>query len=295
MIVVTGANGRLGRLIVTRLLGRVPAETLGVSVRDAAQAADLAALGVRVREASYDDPVALARAFEGATQMLMVSSNSSAHGGDTLGQHRAAIGVAQAAGVRRIVYTSQMAAAADSLFPPARLHAATEAMLAASGLAWTALRNGFYADSGVDQLRGAFATGVIEAPADGPVAWTTHADLATAAARVLTDEGRFDGPTPPLTTTEALDLGELARIASRVLGRTVERRTLADDAFRAQLVARQLPPPVVDIVAGMYQASRRGEFDKVDPTLARLLGREPEGIAQTIAARVESQEADARG
>jgi NAD(P)H dehydrogenase (quinone) len=295
MIVVTGANGRLGRLIVTRLLGRVPAETVGVSVRDAAQAADLAALGVRVREASYDDPSALASAFEGATQLLMVSSNSSAHGGDTLGQHRVAIGVAQAAGVRRIVYTSQMAAAEHSRFPPARLHAATEALLAASGLAWTALRNGFYADSGVDQLRGAFATGVIEAAADGPVAWTTHADLATAAARVLTDEGRFEGPTPPLTAMQALDLGDLARIASGVLGRHIERRVLDDDAFRAQLAARHLPLPVIEIVAGMYQASRHGEFDKVDATLSRLLGREPEGIAQVIAARVETQETGTRG
>ncbi len=295
MIVVTGANGRLGRLIVTRLLGRVPADALGVSVRDAAQATDLAALGVRVREASYDDPVALADAFEGATQVLMVSSNSSAHGGDTLGQHRAAIGVAHAAGVRRIVYTSQMAAAADSRFPPARLHAATEAMLAASGLAWTALRNGFYADSGVDQLRGAFATGVIEAPADGPVAWTTHADLATAAARVLTEEGRFDGPTPPLTASNALDLGDLALIASRALGRHVERRVLDDGVFREYLAARQLPAPVIEIVAGMYEASRRNEFNQVDATLARLLGREPEGIAQTIAARIETQEATVRG
>ena len=97
-------------------------------------------------------------------------------------------------------------------------HAATEAMLEDSGLAFTALRNGFYASSGRMLLGQAFETGELAAPADGPVSWTAHDDLAEAAAIVLTDEGRFEGPTPPLTGSAALDL---AGLAAEVTGRPI--------------------------------------------------------------------------
>jgi len=42
MIVVTGATGRLGSQVVQRLLTRVPADQVGVSVRDASRATALA-------------------------------------------------------------------------------------------------------------------------------------------------------------------------------------------------------------------------------------------------------------
>ena len=104
MIIVTGATGQLGRAIVEQLVERVPAGEVGASVRDPAKAADLTALGVRVRRGDFADPASLAQAFAGATQVLVVSSNAAAYGGDTLAQHRAAIDAARAAGARRLVY-----------------------------------------------------------------------------------------------------------------------------------------------------------------------------------------------
>ena len=153
MIIVTGATGQLGRLIVEKLLDRVPADQVGVSVRDPKKTGDLKALGVRVRQGDFSDPDGLRHAFEGATQVLIVSSNARATGGDPLVQHRNAIDSAKDGGVNRIVYTSHMAASATSAFPPARDHAATEAMLAESGQAWTALRHGFYAGKRSDDER----------------------------------------------------------------------------------------------------------------------------------------------
>jgi NAD(P)H dehydrogenase (quinone) len=283
VIVVTGAAGHIGRAIVQQLVARLPAGRVGASVRDTAKAADLAALGVRVRHGDFADPASLPHAFEGATQLLIVSSNAQATGGDPLAQHRAAITAARAAGVRRVVYTSHMAASPASAFSPMHTHAATEAMLADSGLAWTALRHGFYASSGVALIGDARATGVISAPADGPVSWTAHADLAEAAAVVLTDEGRFEGPTPPLTGAEALDLAALAGIISSVLGRTVRRETLSDEDVRARIAARGLPPVVASITLGLYAASRGGEFAVVDRTLEKLIGRRPTPMRDVIA------------
>jgi NAD(P)H dehydrogenase (quinone) len=242
--------------------------------------------GVRVRKGDFTDPASLRQAFEGARQVMLVSSNARASGGDPLVQHKAAIDAARAVGAQRIVYTSQMAANAASAFPPARDHAATEDMLAQSGLAWTALRHGFYAQSGITLMGEAWTTHVIEAPADGKVAWTTHADLAEADAAILAEEGRFDGPTPPLTASEALDMADLAAIASDLGPNPVSRKTLTDDEFRSKMAARGLPDGAMNLASGLYGASRNGEFSAIHPALAELLGRAPTGMRTIIAQRL---------
>src|SRR5688572_33454293 len=104
MIVITGANGQLGRAIVDRL----PAEGLAVSVRDPEGARDLAERGVRVHRGDFTEPETLRDAFEGAEQVLIVSA--AATGEEALRRHRAAITAAVEAGARRILYTSHMGA-----------------------------------------------------------------------------------------------------------------------------------------------------------------------------------------
>jgi NAD(P)H dehydrogenase (quinone) len=282
MIVVTGASGQLGRAIVEALVRRVPAAQVGASCREPEKASALSALGVRVRKGDFDDVASLAQAFEGATQVLMVSSNARAYGGDAIAQHRTAIEAARRAGARRLIYTSHMAASASSQFPPMLDHAATEAMLAESGLAWTALRHGFYATSGLALLGDAKNTGLIEAPADGKVSWTAHADLADAAAAILAKEGSFDGATPPLTGSEALDLADLAEAASKAWGRPVRRELISEDELRARIAKRGLPPVVGEMSVGLYRASRAGEFAAIDPTLERLIGRAPMRVGSIL-------------
>jgi NAD(P)H dehydrogenase (quinone) len=283
MIIVTGANGQLGRLIVEKLVQLVPAKQVGASVRDLAKAADLLALGVRVRQGDFDQPDSLTHAFEGATQVLIVSSNARASGGDPLAQHRSAIEAARAAGARRIVYTSHMAVSASSAFPPMRDHAATETMLRESGLAWTALRDGFYAASGMAMMGDAPKTGVLESPADGKVSWTAHADLAEAAAIILANEGRYDGPTPPLTGSQLLNFEDLAAIASTLLDKPMQRTAFRDDELRARMTARGAPASAADTILGFFIASRNGEFAAVDPALEQLLGRPPATMQEVMA------------
>ena len=287
MFIVTGATGQLGRAIDKHLIDRVPADQVGTSVRDSAKAADLEALGVRVRQGDFKDPESLAHTFERAKQVLLVSSNARATGGDPLAQHRAAIDAAQAAGAKRVVYTSHMAASASSAFPPMLDHHATEAMLQQSGLAWTALRNGFYAASGIALMGDALTTGVIATPADGKIAWTAHADLAEAAAIILASEGRYDGPTPPLTGSHALDFDDVVGIVAALTNKPVHHMTLSDEELRARIVERGAPPTTAAILLGLYAASRNGEFATVDPTLAQLLGRSPITMRELIAAEVD--------
>ncbi|MET8469306.1 SDR family oxidoreductase [Streptomyces sp. NPDC006422] len=281
MIIVTGATGKLGRRIVERLLERVPAERVGVSVRDPRKARDLAERGVRVRQGSFDDDASLAHSFEGAEQLLLVSLDRV--GEECVAGHRTAIDAAVKAGAGRILYTSQMGAAHDSRFQACRDHARTEDLLRATGLPWTSLRNGFYAASALGFLESARATGDIALPADAPVAWTGHDDLADATAAILADEGRFEGPTPPLTGPAALDFDAVAELASRVTGRPFTRTVVPDAEFRARSLAHGVPEPVADLMLSIFAAARAGEFTAVDPTLAELIGREPTGFQAELA------------
>jgi NAD(P)H dehydrogenase (quinone) len=282
MIIVTGATGQLGARVVDQLLERVPAGQIGVSVRDPGRAADLAGRGVRVRRGDFTDPDSLADAFEGATQVLIVSANDT--GGAAVASHVAAIDAARAAGAERVLYTSHQGAAADSLFAPMPDHAATEEYLAGTGTPFTSLRNGFYTSTVPRLLGRAIETGELVVPADGPVSWTEHDDLAEAAAIILTDEGRFDGATPPLTAPDALDFAAIAGILTELTGRTIRRVVADDEEWTAGLIGHGVPEEQATMLLGMFHASRRGEFATTGPTLEDLLGR-PATSVRTILER----------
>jgi len=280
MLIVTGANGTLGKLIVERLLARAPASSIGLSVREPDQARGFADRGVRVRRGDFEDAASLAHAFEGVADILIISA--AAIGEVALRRHRTAIEAAKSAGAKRIVYTSHMGARSDSAFPPMRSHIASEQLLQASGVPFVSLRNGFYASTPVRLLGPALATGKLIAPADGPVSWTTHHDLADAAAIALTDREAFHGISPPLTAGTAHDLGDVARIASEVTGKPIERVVVSEHEYRDAMLANNLPPPQIDMLVGMFAAARRGDFAGIDPTLARLIGRAPQTIGDLV-------------
>ncbi|MFG6490711.1 NAD(P)H-binding protein [Microbacterium sp. P03] len=281
MIIITGATGNLGGRIVNRILERVPAATVGVSVRDVGKAAALAAKGVRVRLGDFTRPETLESSFEGADRVLIVSA--AIRGGGAFEANTSAIDAAVAAGASRILYTSHQAAAADSLFPPQQVHAATEEYLARQGVPFVALRNGFYANALGVHLEAALSTGQIVVPEDGPVSWTSHEDLAEVAAIALADAGAISGISSPLTASVSLDLADIADILSRLSGRAITRLTVDDDEWKTAAIARGLPPMVADFSLGMFRASRRGEFDVVSPALETALGRPPLPVEHTLA------------
>lgn len=282
MLIMTGATGDLGKRIVASLLRRVPPERIGISVRSPGKAADLVRQGIRVRQGDYEQPESLRHAWEGATQLLLISSNAAANGGDPIAQHANAIAVARELGVARIFYTSQVSASPTSLFPPGRDHATTEALLAASGIAWTALRHGFYADSLLAMQAQGFASGTITAPPDGPVAWTTHDDLAAADAALLAGERVIDGPTPPMTGPDALDLAGIAQLASEAKGTSVSRTLISLDDLERRASEKNVPAGARAVMLGYFRAAQAGEFSQVDPALADILGHQPTGMREFL-------------
>jgi NAD(P)H dehydrogenase (quinone) len=282
MIVITGATGALNGATVEHLLKRIPADQIGVSVRDVAKAQSFADRGVRVRRGSYEDPASLLNSFEDADQVLLVSSNDP--GADGVSLLRAGIETAVAAGTRRVLYTSHQHTGLGSPFFPARDHAATEALLAGSGVAWTSLRNGFYAHS-LDWLLGPWReTGAIATPADGPVSWTERADEAEGAALILAGERHFDGPVT-LTASAAVTFDEIAGIASELTGRGIQRVVVDDEKWVAEQAAKGTPELMARFMLGFFQAAREGRFAGTDPLLGDLLGHQPRTVRDLLAER----------
>lgn len=160
-------------------------------------------------------------------------------------------------------------------------HAATETALRDSGVEYTSLRNGFYATTAAMQMTGAPKTGELAVPEDGPVDWTTHADLAEAAAVTLIDEG-LTGTILNLTGSEAVNMSGIAEIASELTGRQVRRVVVPDDEYRSALIAQGLPEHAADLLLGIFIASRQRRFTLVDPTLARLIGRSPTPLRDVL-------------
>jgi len=283
MIVITGATGALNGATVDHLLERMPASEIVVAVRDVARAQRFADLGVAVRRGDYADPDSLPLAFSDADQLLLVSSSDPS--ADAVSLHRAAIDAAVSVGVGRILYTSHQGAAAETPFSPGRDHFATEQLLAESGVAWTSLRNGFYAHS-LNWLAGPWReTGIIAVPADGPVSWTAREDAAEAAAVILASNGAYDGPTT-LTANAAPTFAEVARVAAELTGREIELVVLDPDEWVAAQVAAGQQEFMARFLLGMYQAAERGFFAGVDPLLGELLEREPRTVRDLLAQAV---------
>jgi uncharacterized protein YbjT (DUF2867 family) len=287
MLIVTGATGHLGSLIVNRLLERVPARRIAVSVRDVSKAADLAERGVRVRTGDFTEPGGLKHAFEGAERILVVSA--AIRGDGALTANRAAIDAAREAGAQRILYTSHQAASPLSLFPPQRVHAATEEHLERQGIPYTALRNGFYASTLGFYVTAALETGTLAVPQDGPVSWTAHEDLAEAAAFALAEDGALEGVTPPLTAPRTLDFADVADILTRITGRTITRVVMDDDEWISAAVAGGMPRPAAEFFLTMFAASRKGEFNATSPTLEATIGHPAKTVHEVLEAALRSR------
>ncbi len=282
MFVISGASGQLGRAVVKKILQYVPSNQVVATCRDPSKVGDLVNMGVTVRYGDFMNPESLIQAFRGASQLLIVSSNARSHGGDPLSQHQNAIHAAQKVGVKRVVYTSHMAASEFSAFPPMHDHFETEKMLKASSLNWIALRHGFYGASGINMVTNAFKMGSFEIAKDGPISWTAHDDLAEAAAIILCDKSYKSGPTSPLTGPEALSFIDLLELVTNETGKLIPINILPDEELRANLVSNGLPARAANIILGLYIAARKGEFAQVDSTLANILGRRPMTVEELL-------------
>ncbi len=268
-ITVTGATGHLGRLVIDGLLAKLPAQDVVAIVRDPAKAADLAAQGVEVRVAAYDDMRALNAALKGVDKLLLVSGSEV---GRRIQQHRNVIDAAKAAGIRHIVYTSAPQATTTALIL-APEHKATEEYLAGSGVPYTIVRNNWYTENYVQQVATARQTGTIVAAAgEGRVASAPRADYAAGTVAVLLGEGH-EGKVYEFSGDYAWNFHELATAIAEVIGRPVVYQPVDAATLIGILKSVGLDEGTAGFVAALDSNIAAGLLGHASPDLARLLGR----------------------
>ncbi|MER6522030.1 SDR family oxidoreductase [Streptomyces sp. NPDC001553] len=278
-IVVTGATGSLGRLVIEELLERVPAERVAVVARNKEKAADLAARGIDVRLADYDEPTSLAGAFGAGDRVLLISGSEV---GRRVPQHTAVIDAAKTAGVAQLAYTGVLGGP-EADFDLAAEHKVTEQAILDSGLPYTFLRNGWYHENYTAQLPVVLEHGaVVGSAGEGRIASAARADYAAAAAVVLTGEGHLNA-VYELSGDTAWSLAEYAAEVARQSGREVAYAEVPADTHLGILAGAGVPEGFAAILVDVDAAISRGRLAGTSGDLARLIGRPTTPVATAIA------------
>jgi NAD(P)H dehydrogenase (quinone) len=300
-ILMTGASGQYGQKLLKNLLSNgIPPSALILLTRDPLKLVSHSQSGSTVRKGSFDDPLEnLTATFSGAEIVFMISTSRA---GARLPQHQNAINAAKAAGAKHIVYTSFVGT--DSPNPTAlvaREHRATEEMLRASGLAWTALRDSMYIEAMSDVvIPGALQTGQLQSNAgDGKVAFVSRDDCVEAAAAVLRNPHAHENVAYNITGPELLAWANVGAIAARLSGKTIEWRELTEaenfEMFDAMGIPRH---PVGDEfektgvkgitwnstdMVSFGKAIRLGELEVISGDFEKLTGRRPRSMEDVLA------------
>ncbi|SEG64806.1 NAD(P)H dehydrogenase (quinone) [Actinacidiphila yanglinensis] len=283
-IVVTGATGHLGRLVIADLLERgVGAGEIAAVVRDEGKAADLAAKGVELRIADYDRPESLKGAFRAGERVLFVSGNEP---GKRLPQHAAVIDAAREARVGLLAYTSILGGqGADMAL--AEEHKVTERQIFAADLPYTLLRNGWYTEVYTGNLAPVLEHGAVVASAgDGRVASAARADYAAAAAVVLTGEGH-ENKAYELSGDTAWSFAEYAAAVSEATGREIAYQNVPSERHLEILVGAGIPAAFAEILVDVDRGIGRGLLAGTSGELSRLIGRPTTPMPDSVAAALK--------
>jgi NAD(P)H dehydrogenase (quinone) len=282
MIVITGASGQLGRLVIEELLQKVPATQIIAAVRNPDRVKDFAARGIQVRLADYDRPNTLETAFMGADKVLLISSSEV---GRRAPQHKAVIDAAKRAGVNLLTYTSILHAETSPMDLAAE-HKETELFLKASGVPFVLLRNGWYTENYTARIPAALQHGMfIGSAGDGLIASAARVDYAAAAATVLERENQA-GQVYELAGDEAYTLAGLAAEISRQSGKTVVYQNQPEADFKSALLGVGLPEGLAGLLAESDTGAAKGGLFDDKRQLSQLIGRPTTPLAALVKAAI---------
>jgi len=278
MIVVTGATGQLGRLVIASLLTKVPAADIVAAVRNVDKAGDIATLGVQIRHADYTLPSTWDEALKGADKLLLISSSEI---GQRVEQHRAVIEAAKRAGIKLLAYTSVLHADTSPL-GLAFEHRETEALIRASGVPFVLLRNGWYTENYAAGVPAALVQGNLYGCAgSGRISSAARADYAEAAAKALTADNQAGG-VYELAGDTAYTLTELAAEISHQSGKNIGYVDMPESEYKALLVQVGLPEPIAELLANSDAGASRDALFDDGHQLSTLIGRPTTLVATTI-------------
>jgi NAD(P)H dehydrogenase (quinone) len=281
-VIVTGAAGHLGRLVAEQLLERVGPEQVVLVTRRPEALREFHARGADIRYGDFDDPASLRDAFSGGRRMLLISTDAVGH---RVRQHQVAIDAAAAARVDHVVFTSIVnPVAANPTGANAWEQGMTEDMLRRSGLAWTALRFGSFAELVLPPAATAVKNGwLITNGGAGRIVPVSRPDCAEAAAVTLTTDGHACR-TYDITGPQPLSPSELADLYADLSGKPVNVLQLNDTVLTQVLAGIGTPWAIAWAITAYGRAVRLGYFDVLDPSFERLTGHAPAALRDVLLA-----------
>lgn len=274
MILVTGATGQLGTVVIQQLLQKVSASQIAAFVRDKTKAANLIQQGVTIHVGTYDNTESLDSAMQGIETVLLIAGTDEEN---RVRQHQRVVDAAKKARIQRIAYTSR------ALKEPATLvnelmqgHFQTEDYIKASGLPYTLFRNILYMDA-IPQFVGGdavFERGINVPAGQGRVALALRSEMGEAIANALVSNS--DGNvTYHLTGSASYSFYDVAAALTNLCGKSVSYFPAEPTAFETQLLGRGLPEVVARRITGFITDIANGQEDIISPDLEMLLGRKP--------------------
>lgn len=278
-ILITGATGFLGKATIDFLLQKgFAANQILALARSGEKAADLSAKGIRIKIGDYLDYSSLVTAFDGVEELFFISGNELSA---RVEQHRNVINAAKETGVKHIVYTSGFRKNETETSPVAFLvqqHIETEKLIKASGIPYTLLLNGLYADVLPGFLgENVLETGVFLPAGNGKAAFTVRLDIAEAAANILLTTGH-ENKEYVFTNTENTGLNEVAGFLGELSGKQVKYMDPSKAEYLETVTKAGLPPEYAEMLVSFSEAIEQGEFEAVNTDLERLLGRKPTSL-----------------
>ncbi|MGF6774077.1 NAD(P)H dehydrogenase (quinone) [Paraburkholderia sp. GAS199] len=281
-ILVTGAAGQLGRLVIKHLLARgVAHERIVAGSRSPGKLDDLAAAGVEVRKVDFDDSPGLSDAFKGIGTVLIVSTDALDGADRRLNQHRNAVAAAAAAGVGRIAYTS-LPNPESSLLSFAPDHLGTEQAIKATGLPYAIFRNSWYHENLLRVLPDALKRGQWYSSArGGRTSYVGREDIAEAIAAALSTPGDAS-QIYTLTGSEALSNAAIAELAYEATGKALKVVPVTDGQFATALHDAGVPGVFVDVLVSAEAETRAGNLSIVTDHVEFLTGHAPKPLGQYL-------------
>ena len=280
-ILVTGASGHLGQLILTDLIKNYSGKIIAGS-RNTEKLSAFKAKGVEVRKIDFDNAETLSEGFKGVDKLMLISTDALAVPGLRLKQHVNAVNAAKAAGVKEIIYTSLPNADKASIFF-APDHFGTEEAIRKSGLRFTILRNNWYDQNLLHSLGQAVKSGeLVSSTEKGKVGFITREDCARVAAGVLV-KGGFVNQVIDVTGENSYSDDDVAKILSEVTGKNVKHVNISEEALREHLTSAKLPPFVVDLFVTYERSVRKNELDVTNSLVKEITGAHPQNLKSFLA------------
>lgn len=274
-LLVTGASGKLGQLVLDALLARnISAADIIATTRDPSKLSAYAAKGVEVRAADFNDPELTRKAFTGADRLALISTDALDDKGTRQKQQTAAVAAAKAAGVKHIIYTSLPDAENSKvIFAPDHLN--TEKAIKASGLTYTLLRNSWYQENMFMNLPQVLKSGHwYTSSGAGKIAHVAREDCAEAIAVALASSST-ENKTYTLTGAELRSTDEVAALATKITGKPIEVIHLSDEQLAGGMKAAGVPEFLIPTLVSFDAAAREGNLGAQTSDVETLTGRKP--------------------